>query len=160
MLGKRVAEDCSGACYVSATAKRRDGARADKHPDTTTIAALPSLVEYKIQNGQFRKQTKRAENGKLYTFVVPGRTRSTYPDSEAIKCAGYTEYSKKLGIHCISAWGRPATEFEKERFEMQIPRPHHSGKGFVYMQTHYPEGDAYGPRGPFGPPYGSNFTGD
>lgn len=127
------------------------------HPDPTKSI---SQIERKLLNGQFRKETKKLADGRYYTFVVPGKTRSTYPFSEGIKMAGYTEYSKKLGIHCISAWGRPATDVEQERYETRIPRPHPSGRGFVYMGTHFPEGDAWGPRGQFGPKYGSNFTGD
>lgn len=126
----------------------------------SNVSSSVAQIERKLRNGQFRKETKKLADGRYFTFIVPGATRSTYPFSEGIKLAGYTEYSKRLGINCISAWGRLANDVEQERFEARIPRPHPSGRGYVYMGVHYPEGDGWGPRGQFGPKYGSNFTGD
>ena len=128
--------------------------------DGGDIAFYISQIESKLHSGQFRKETKATIDGGLYTFIVPGMTRSTYPFSSSIRLAGYTEYSKKLGVHCISAWGRPATELEKEVHEARTPRAHPSGVGYVYMGVHYLKGDAWGPRGQFGPRYGSSFVGD
>ena len=124
------------------------------------VTSSVAQIQIKLRNGQLRKETKKLADGRYFTFIIPGTIRSTYPFSEGIRLAGYTEYSKKLGIHCISAWGRLATDIEQERYEARVPRPHPSGRGYVYFGTHYPEGNSWGPSGQFGPRYGSNFTGD
>lgn len=152
-LGKRSADNDRPEIEATWNKQMREGVDSN-------VSSSVAQVERKLRNGQFRKETKKLADGRYFTFVVPGATRSTYPFSEGIKAAGYTEYSKRLGINCISAWGRLANDVEQERFEARIPRPHPSGQGYVWMGTHYPEGDGWGPRGQFGPKYGSNFTGD
>lgn len=99
-------------------------------------------------------------NSKLYVFVVADKARSTYPHQDVLQADGYPIFSKSIGIDEIAGWGRLATEEETKVWEEGQPKPNPNGKGMIWRGKTYPEGNSWGPRGYFGPKWGSNFCGD
>lgn len=117
------------------------------------------VVETELIIGGFKKDVqKHYASNTFYTFVVPGRIRSTYDEQDNIKLCGYNIFSKSLGFS-FSAWGRKATDKEVDDWRKAQPVADPRG-GYTHKGVHYPAGNCWGPRGFFGPRYGSNFTGD
>ena len=130
------------------------------HTLSDEIEDAKDVVETELLTGGYKKGVFVSPiDKKSYTFVMPGRIRSTFDDQHYIKLCGYNRYSKSLGLETISAWGRLSTEDEIKRHKNTYAVPDPNG-GYNYMGCHYPQGNHWGPRGFCGPRWGSNWTGD